>query len=178
MRGRNLRYALAAMVVAGVVALVVLGVSRPPSAGPAAATTATATATATATPTPTEVAIPIVLPTPVPILTLGQTVGAGTYRIVGSDEPGFVFTVPAGGRITFDRIELNTCLWPCGGDSIVLTNSVNDTEWLCVLSISLEECGRNVSSEQGDGITDGQSGSSTGTGALFDAIVTSMRQGP
>ena len=69
MRGRNLRYALAATGVAGVVALVVLGVSRPPSTGPVAATTATATAAATAT--PTEVAIPIVLPTPVPILTLG-----------------------------------------------------------------------------------------------------------
>ena len=198
MRGRNLRYALAAMVVAGIVALVVLGVSRPAPTGPVAATTATVTATAT----PTETLIPIVLctrpPVPVgtpetadtattpatttaPILTLGQTVGAGTYRIVGADKPGVVFTVPAGIRITYSRIEVSLCLGCCGGDAIILTNFANDQEWLCILSISLEECGRNVlpSGGSGDGIS-GQQGDndSGGTGAMFDAIIDSARPGP
>ena len=194
MRGRKLRYALAAMVVAGIVALVVLGVSRPASTGPVAATTATATATAT----PTATLIPIALctrtPVPVgtpetadtatttaPILTLGQTVGAGTYRIVGANKPGFVFTVPAGIRITYSRIEVSLCLGCCGGDAIILTNFANDQEWLCILSISLEECGRNVlpSGGSGDGIS-GQQGDndSGGTGAMFDAIIDSARPGP
>ena len=190
MRGRSLRYALAAMGVAGIVALVVLGVSRPAPTGPVAATTATAT--------PTETPIPIVLctrtPVPVgtpetadtatttaPILTLGQTVGAGTYRIVGADKPGVVFTVPAGIRITYSRIEVSLCLGCCGGDAIILTNFANDQEWLCILSISLEECGRNVlpSGGSGDGIS-GQQGDndSGGTGAMFDAIIDSARPGP
>lgn len=195
MRGRNLRYALAAMGVAGIVALVVLGVSRPASTGPAAATTATATATATAT------LIPIVLRTPVPvgtpetadtattpatttapILALGQTVGAGTYRIVGADKPGVVFTVPAGSRITFSMIEVSLCLGWCGGDAIVLTNFANDQEWLCILSISLEECGRNVVPSDGTELAYPvkQSGDSDsgGTGAMFDAIIDSARPGP